>query len=233
MRAKEPSARGPPLPMRYFLLLAALGLLFGAATAAPLPADTLRIARLPKNGLLLQRGWRYQVGDDPAWARPDFDDSAWDTLNPARPRRELSPRLGTGISWLRLRFQLADSLRQRAVLLQAVGYGAWEVYLNGRLVQRSGTVRANPTQVPDPDQSPAAVVPNGGPAGQVLAIRFAPWQSPLLRLARSKQLLNVYLRTEAQVRQRPAGQVRGALANCVIVGVFGLLALIHAVFFRY
>ena len=78
--------------MRYFLLLAALGLLFGAATAAPVPADTLRIARLPATGLLLQRGWRYHAGDDPAWARPDFDDSAWDTLNPTRPQRQLPAR---------------------------------------------------------------------------------------------------------------------------------------------
>ena len=78
--------------MRFFLLLAALGLLFGVATAAPLPANTaaaIRIDRLPATGFLLSRGWRYHAGDDPAWARPDFDDSGWDTLNPARPRREL------------------------------------------------------------------------------------------------------------------------------------------------
>ena len=223
--------------MRYFLLLAALGLLFGTATAAPVPADTLRINRLPAAGLLLQKGWRYHAGDDSAWARPDFDDRAWDTLNPARPRRELPPRLRTGISWLRLRFRLADSLRQRAVLLQAVGYGAWEIYLNGRLVQRSGTARANPTQVPDPERVPAISVPSGGPAEQVLAIRFAPWQSPLLRLGTTsntgKQLLNVYLRSEAQVRQRADKQMSATLVNCAVAGIFGLLTLLHLAFFRY
>jgi two-component system NtrC family sensor kinase len=47
----------------------------------------LRIDRLPAAGLMLQKGWRYHPGDDPAWARLDFDDSGWNTLNPTRPRR--------------------------------------------------------------------------------------------------------------------------------------------------
>ncbi len=63
--------------MRFLLLLVACGLLFLSAAAAPLPADTanLQVSRLPANGLLLKQGWRYQVGDNPQWARPDFDDS--------------------------------------------------------------------------------------------------------------------------------------------------------------
>ena len=225
--------------MRYFLLLAALGLLFGVATAAPLPADTaaIRIERLPADGLLLQKGWRYHAGDNPAWARPDFDASAWDTFDPTQPRQKLPEALGTGISWLRLRFRPADSLRLRELRLQAVGYGAWEIYLNGRLVQRSGTVRANPSPVPDPSKLPAIAVPAGGPAEQVLAIRFAPWQSPLLRLGTTsntgKQLLNVYLRSEAQVRQRADKQMSATLVNCAVAGIFGLLTLLHLAFFRY
>ncbi|WP_240935642.1 hypothetical protein [Hymenobacter sp. HDW8] len=225
--------------MRFLLLLVACGLLFLSAAAAPLPADTavLRVNSLsPKgsqSGLLLENGWRYQVGDNSQWARPDFDDSAWDTINPARPRQELPPRLRTDISWLRLRFRLADSLRQRAIMLQVAGYGAWEIYLNGRLLQRHGRVQANPTYVPDSDKLPPVVVPRGGPAEQVLAIRFAPWHSPLLRLAGGKQLLNVYLRSEAQVQQRVDARVKVVLRESMMGGIFGLLTLLHLVFFRY
>ena len=93
--------------MRTFLLLVVGWMLSQAATAAPLPADTAaRAHRLPATSLLLDKGWRYHAGDNPAWARPDFDDSAWDTLNPARPQSQLPARLGTGINWLRLRFEL-------------------------------------------------------------------------------------------------------------------------------
>uniref|UniRef100_UPI0006922DBC histidine kinase dimerization/phospho-acceptor domain-containing protein n=1 Tax=Hymenobacter sp. IS2118 TaxID=1505605 RepID=UPI0006922DBC len=222
--------------MRYFLLLMSLWLLAPAVAQTPSPT-VLRVDSLApnsaRNGLLLERGWRYEVGDNPQWARPDFDDSRWDTINPARLRQELPPRLRTGISWLRLRFRPADSLRQRALRLQAFGYGAWEIYLNGRLVQRSGTVRANPTQVPDPEHLPAIGVPSDGPAEQVLAVRFAPWQSPLLRLATEKHLLDVFLRSEAQVQQQAAKDMEGVLGSCVLAGIFGLLALLHLAFFRY
>lgn len=145
----------------------------------------------------LTHGWRYHTGDNPAWARPDFDASSWDTLNLTQGRRKLPPALSKGISWLRLRFRSTDSLRHRALQLQITGYGTWEIYLNGRLVQRSGTVRANPTPVPAPDYPPAIDVSSAGPAEQVLAIRFAPWQSPLLRLSAGntvRPLLTVYLR---------------------------------------
>ncbi|MDO7845275.1 ATP-binding protein [Hymenobacter sp. M29] len=221
--------------MRFLLLLAALGLLFGIATAAPLPADTaaVRVDHLPATGLTLEKGWRYHAGDDPAWARPGFDDRAWDTLNPARPRRELPAVLGTGISWLRLSFHLADSLRARAVLLQASGYGAWEIYLDGRLVQRAGTVQAHPTDVRNPDQPQTAGVPAGTVGGQVLAIRFAPWQSPLLRVAPDRQLLSVLLCGAAQVRQQESVRLAKVVVFSVLSGVFGLLAVLHLAFFRY
>ncbi|MFC6222391.1 hypothetical protein ACFP2F_03985 [Hymenobacter artigasi] len=52
------------MPKRYILLLAALGLLFGVATAAPLPADTIRIERLPESGQLipLYENWTIRAG---------------------------------------------------------------------------------------------------------------------------------------------------------------------------
>ena len=219
--------------MKHLLLVLLLALgSFGCLAQAP-DTTALRIIRLPANGLLLQKGWRYHAGDDPAWAKPEFDDSRWDTLNPSRPRRELPQAAQTGISWLRLRFRLGDSLRQRAVLLQALGYGVWEIYLNGRLVQRAGIVQAHPTQVPDPEQLPAVVVAVGGPAEQELAIRFAPWQSPLLRLARERPLLEVRLRGAAQAQEQASGRVRSATTFSLIAGIFGLLTLLHLAFFRY
>jgi len=128
--------------MKYLLLL--LVLLFGgpAWSFPPVHPDTvrLRICRLPAEGLLLSHGWRYHPGDNPAWASPDFDASAWDTLSPGRPRRHLPPALSTGISWLRLRLQLSDSLRQRALLLLTDGNGTFELYLDGQLLTRDGTL---------------------------------------------------------------------------------------------
>ncbi|HEX8505905.1 MAG TPA: ATP-binding protein [Hymenobacter sp.] len=230
--------------MKHLLLLL-LALLALPAWATPPPTpDTavLRVNRRPLaedlyyGGLLLAPGWRYHSGDNPAWARPDFDASAWEAFDPRQDLHELPPRLRTGIGWLRLRFRPADSLRLRALRLHVLGYGAWEVYLNGRLVQRLGTVRPNPTRVPAPDQLPPIEVPSSGPAKQVLAIRFAPWQSPLLRLSAGntvRPLLQVRLRDEAQDRQQTAADVVDTMVRCAAAAIFGLLTLLHLAFFRY
>ena len=223
----------------FLVLLAALELLFGVAAAQPLPPDTaaVHINKLPATGLLLSRGWRYHAGDDPAWARPDFDDSAWDTINPTRPRRELSPALGTGISWLRLRFRLGDSLRAQSLALHAYEVGACEIYLNGRLIMRQGVVSDNPARVVSRGRfPPPGDVTAGGPAMQTLAVRYAPWLPPGLvadgGIGYQPQQL-VYLFTTRQFWEDEAQQRAAAGVLLVAMGVMGLLTLLHFAFFRY
>ena len=71
-----------------FLVFIGWWLLATATCTASSPNTAAIVIRtLPADGLLLGEGWRYHAGDDPAWARPNFDDSRWDTLSPARPRQ--------------------------------------------------------------------------------------------------------------------------------------------------
>ena len=222
--------------MRFFLLLAALGLLFGVATAAPLPADTaaLRINRLPANGLLLQKGWRYHAGDDPAWARPDFNDSAWDTLSPSRPRQTLPPALSSGISWLRLRFRLGDSLRQESLMLTAWELGAAEFYLNGRLLMRQGQLNADPARVRPRGRYPRpGIVPANGSAEQVLAVRLAPWQPALPNSFGQAALLTVSLHSPPALWENYDKEKSNGLILLVLLGFSGLLAVLHYAFYHY
>jgi hypothetical protein len=63
--------------MRILLPLAAGWLLTPLAGVAPLPAAVLRVDRpapncASLNDWLLAEGWRFRVGDNPAWARPVF-----------------------------------------------------------------------------------------------------------------------------------------------------------------
>jgi two-component system NtrC family sensor kinase len=218
--------------MRFLLLLASLYLLVGTSLATGVPLDTaaLRIERLPPAGLLLTKGWRYHAGDDPAWARPDFDDSSWDTLNPARPRRELPPGLNAGISWLRLRLRLSDSLRQRALILQLRRLGTADIYLNGRLLTDS-THRARTRGF---FYEPGLLeLPANGPAEQVLAIRFAPWHlSPLLGADRLP-LLQPQLLTLLQRQQLDTKFAVQETNYWVVTTIFLLLTLLHYTFYLY
>jgi two-component system NtrC family sensor kinase len=168
---------------RYLVLFGGLWLLSRLPAAAQPVSPVVRVERLPAKGLPLTAGWRYHPGDDPAWARPDFDDRRWEELDLGRPQRELPARLQTGISWLRLRLRVGDSLRQHALLLQLGALGAWQLYLNGRLVQHSGTLHPDPARVHvlgHWDGPESVEVRLTEPGEQVLALRFAPWRPPLM-----------------------------------------------------
>ncbi|ALW86699.1 hypothetical protein AUC43_17400 [Hymenobacter sedentarius] len=224
--------------MRYLLLLAAVWLLTLPARATPLPADTavLHVTRLPAAGLTLTKGWRYHPGDDPAWARPDFDDSAWDTLNPVRPWREQPTRFYTGRSWLRLRFQLGDSLSRQVLLLRPNGTGAFELYLDGQLLRREGRLHPDLRRVEsNPNASAPLDLPALGRGPHVLAVRFAPMQYPawLLGVRTSYPPLFCQLFTAPQARRQDAELAQFVTRFMVLAGVFGLLTLLHLVFFRY
>ena len=126
------------------LLLVALGL--PAAAEEPRSATEERddVVVLDEecleSSIRLSGGWSYQPGDDPAWADPDFDDSAWPLVAPALADLDAVPGGWSGIGWFRRRIQTTAGFGDRPLGLYVHQGGASEVYLNGRLVARFGTV---------------------------------------------------------------------------------------------
>ena len=79
-------------------------------------------------------GWRVHDGDDPAWANPTFDDSAWETvrlddLGASKTGWTLNPSKA-GNRWFRLRLKLHENHPDLALLIDG-GEGAYALYLNG------------------------------------------------------------------------------------------------------
>ena len=69
--------------------------------------EAFRIDSIPTKGILLDKGWKWHAGDNPDFAKPDFDDSKWESIDPTKDIMELPqiPRNGQ-ISWLRLKFKI-------------------------------------------------------------------------------------------------------------------------------
>ena len=106
------------------------------ALLAPLcSAQTIEVENLfqpaPLSGM-----WKHQAGDDPRWADPAFDDSAWPSVR--MPEEARNP--GFGFSWYRFRVRLPENMPKQPLALMVGGFGAsqaYEVFWNG---QRAGAV---------------------------------------------------------------------------------------------
>ncbi len=89
--------------------------------------------------------WKYQPGDDSQFADLQFDDHAWETLNGTAITLNSIPKSGWhGIGWFRLRLKADPALANQPLALVMVHYGASEIYLDGKLMQRFGTVGMTP-----------------------------------------------------------------------------------------
>ena len=78
--------------------------------------------------MLLNKGWKYQTGDNPDWAKTDFDDSAWTPIDPTKDIAALPEIFNAQIKWLRLDFEVKNKLPNPLgiAINQA---GASEIYL--------------------------------------------------------------------------------------------------------
>ncbi len=102
------------------------------ALAATASAQTIQVQSLfqpaPLSGI-----WKHQKGDDPRWADPSFDDSAWQNVK--MPERSVNP--GDGFSWFRLRLRLPENMPKEPLALMIGGFGlaqAYEVFWNGERI---------------------------------------------------------------------------------------------------
>ncbi len=89
---------------------------------------------------------RLKRGDDPAWARPDFNDADWERIRPpVIPSR-------VAIHWVRMRVTLPEPSPEEAIDAVAIAaVAAYEIYWDGRLLGRNGVVGPDrASEVPGP-----------------------------------------------------------------------------------
>src|SRR4028119_54888 len=104
------------------------------------------IDKLPPEGILLDKGWKFQAGDNPDWAKPEFDDGDWQAIDPTKDIHEL-PQLQKRIGWFRLKQQIDSTILVQPLALIINQSGASEIYFNGKLLHRFGIVSAHPDKI--------------------------------------------------------------------------------------
>ena len=87
----------------------------------------------------LSAKWLVYAGDDPAYARPDFDDSRWTPFDPSNTLTQLFGKDRPSVVWYRLRVWIDPAQKDLALDEWGICH-AFEIYGNGRKLIVVGSV---------------------------------------------------------------------------------------------
>ena len=199
--------------------------------------EIIHIDKLPPDGVLLDKGWKFHTGDNPEYANPNLDDSKWLPIDPTKGIHDIAPFAKTGIGWLRVKLALSNDLQKEQLALLIRQYIASEIYLNGRLIYRFGKISANSGEVLayNPESLPVSV-PLDFSGNQVLAIRYA-FQSNLdfgVDASLQLPLLEVKIMSSNDAfKQVRINERHLPVTNTFRIGAYVILAFLYLAFFFY
>jgi hypothetical protein len=143
---------------------------------AAAPPDVLHVNGIGSPLIPLDGSWQFRTGDDPAWASPALDDSAWEPIGADKAWGSQTHPGYTGRAWYRrhIEFHPAPGADSDIALYMPIVRDACEVYWNGRLV--GGFGKLPPHAVWFYDSVWPFTLGLGHATSGVLAIRV--WKAP-------------------------------------------------------
>lgn len=122
-------------------------------TAGPVSVGLPVPVQLGESAANLYGPWRFQIGDNPAWAQTDFPDGSWETVDLRSPDGA-DPDLGTsgfvpgwtaqghpdhaGFAWYRLRINVQGARTGLSLKMPDVFDDAYQVFVNGQMIGQFG-----------------------------------------------------------------------------------------------
>lgn len=115
----------------FFLLFCAAQL--WAQTVSPL-------GPIPENGSILSKHWKWQSGDNPAWAAPTFNDQKWQPIDLTNGIHELPDLRKAQIGWFRRPVRINAALVNKPLCFYIRQTGASVIFLDGKPLDTLGTI---------------------------------------------------------------------------------------------
>ena len=219
-----------------FWLILGWGLLFHCPVHAQTP---IQLDSLPTTGISLLDGWRWHPGDNAAWASPTFDARRWDTIHPNHSLNRLAHFKTKPLGWFRLSFVVDSAPLQQSLAATISQVGASEIYIDGKLWQRLGTVGSTSSQQKaySPADKDIYVIPRLLAGRHVLAVRLSqqplPWYVPDHFYANRPVFKLTLFDVQSVIREQFHQTYIHAFGNYLLVGIFLMLSIIHFMYYRY
>ncbi|WP_435357819.1 7TM diverse intracellular signaling domain-containing protein [Emticicia sp. SJ17W-69] len=202
--------------------------------------EVFRIDSIPQQGILLDKGWKFHVGDNPDFAKPDFDDSEWSSIDPTQDVMDLIQCRKSPIIWLRLRLLPNNEFDDKFLALIVKQTGASEIYLNGKLIHSFGHISERREEVKGYDPMGEQIsLPLKTNYFNCLAVRFA---YPNIFLVSDlnfpnpafKSIINIVENAPISIDKINSLSQRAHNSGYIKTGIFLFLSLFHLLlFFQY
>lgn len=214
--------------MRKFILVSLLAILFAPCVRA----QSFDLNRDRQPVVSLDGLWRFHPGDDPAWASPGFDDSAWGRIRSDKGWDQQGYAGLSGYAWYRFQLQAPNGSEPLSLLLTGI-FSSSRIYADGKLIGGAGDLPPHTlTFQPNPEVYDLPRSNQPGPRTIQIAIRV--WHYPAWayyvpggsfragNLAGDSTLIHRQLQMIKLFH--PVG-IANLYAYSVLAALFGLLAL--------
>ena len=216
--------------IKYLLILA---LLLPCGIFAQ-KSEIFKIASLPKEGIVLDKNWKFHVGDNPEWAIPVFNDSDWNSINPALNIITIPSIKSDSSIWLRLKINVLN-LERTQLSLAIKQSGASQVFLNGKKIADYGVISNNRNEIiaVNPLNKPLLFFSDSS-AVQTLAVRYAfqPGINYRPMFNFTYPLFKATIALQASAIEQYSSSRYIALDSFKI-GIYLMLFVIHIIFFMF
>lgn len=142
-----------------------------ACITASAPAQVMDATHVGQ-AIRLQGNWRFQPGDNPQWANPAFDDSAWRLVSTEKDWDSQNLQSIRGYVWYRATVKLP--LAHGPLMLLIDDLSPSEVYIDGKKADTYGRFPPDPVLL---QGHPRALPIPSGASSMALALRY--WVTPL------------------------------------------------------
>ena len=143
----------------------------------PLCAQSFDLAhdRLPLTSL--DGLWRFQTGDDPAWAAPDFNDSKWPLLRSDQDWAKQGYKDYSGVAWYRFQLVLPEGSEQISISLPEINT-CYQVYADGKFIGSYGKMTPNTKPYAGGGRFQVYALPPGPHSARTVHIALRVWHYP-------------------------------------------------------
>jgi signal transduction histidine kinase len=201
-------------------------------------SSIFEIDSLNTEGVTLDSAWKWHAGDNPDWAKADFDDSGWEAIDEVQQIPDMPQIVAAEIGWFRIHIDVDSLVLNNPLSASLSVMGAAEVYINEKLMKSIGIVSQNPN-IEKAYHTPIPMFFNvlfSKQNDNVIAVRYSLSRSnfyfPKYVFTKSTPF-ELSLQQDATINEIQRGFINAVLNFVILIGVYFGLALTHFSFYYF